>query len=162
MSGTIAHMGFHTVDLPQQVSLNPDDDFYIYLNLSDGGQPYDRTIEGYEWWAGVKVQSISHPGESYYSNNGVWYDLYDYENTANFCIKGLAFVTLNQPPNPPIINGPHYGKMSIKEYVFTLDTVTDPEGDQIYCYWDWGDGNIIDWVGPFNSGETITSITCMD
>jgi len=90
ISGTIPHRGFHTLDLDQPVSLNPDDNFYIYLKLSNGGQPYDRTIESNEWWAGVRVKSISHPGESYYYDNGNWHDLYDLDKTANFCIKGLA------------------------------------------------------------------------
>jgi C1A family cysteine protease len=90
VSGTIPHMGFHTVDLDQPASLHPDDNFYIYLKLSNGGQPYDRTIEANEWWGGVRIESVSHPGESYYYDNGDWYDLYDFDNTANFCIKGLA------------------------------------------------------------------------
>jgi len=44
---------------------------------------------------GALVQSSSHPGESYYWNGSAWLDLYDYDdppwnNSANFCIKGLA------------------------------------------------------------------------
>ena len=36
------------------------------------------------------VISSANPGESYYYTNGTWNDLYEYNETANFCIKGLA------------------------------------------------------------------------
>jgi hypothetical protein len=60
----------------------------------------------------------------------------------------------NQPPNPPTITGPHYGKINT-EYTFTIGPITDPDGDQLYCFWGWGDGNASDWLGPFPSGATF-------
>ena len=84
-SGTIEFRGFHTVKLDQPVNLTANDQFYIYLELSNGGIPYDRTTN--VW--GYTIKSISHPGESFYYENGSWHDLYYYDNTANFCIKGL-------------------------------------------------------------------------
>ena len=66
----------------------------------------------------------------------------------------VTVLTNNQPPNPPAIAGPHYGKINT-EYTFTIGPVTDPDSDQLYCLWSWGDGNGSDWLGPFNSGETI-------
>jgi subtilisin family serine protease len=33
-------------------------------------------------------------------------------------------------------------------------TATEPEGEDIYYMFDWGDGNYSDWVGPYASGET--------
>ena len=39
---------------------------------------------------GVFVESASSPGESYYYDSGNWHDLYDFDNTSNFCIKGLT------------------------------------------------------------------------
>jgi C1A family cysteine protease len=154
MSGTIPYKGFHTINLDQSVHLDQDNDFFIYLKLSNGGQPYDRTIEANEWWAGVKVQSVSHPGESYYYENGVWHDLYDFDNTANFCIKGLAFVTSNQPPNPPTITGPASGKKG-QSYPYKFVSA-DPEGNNVYYYIDWGDGTNTGWTGAYASGHEIT------
>ncbi len=91
--GNIAHMGFHTIDITP-VAFEKGDDFYIYLKLSHGGQPIDRTSEvpvllGSAGTSTVVISSAN-PGESYYYANGTWNDLYDYNNTANFCIKGLA------------------------------------------------------------------------
>jgi hypothetical protein len=40
--------------------------------------------------SGIIVESVSHPGESYYRSDSSWLDLYDFNDTANFCIKGLA------------------------------------------------------------------------
>ena len=92
-SDFIQHTGFHTIDLETPVSLTGGDDFYIYLQLSSGGQPYDLTSDvpvllgaSYK----VTVESASEPGQSYYLSGSDWLDLYDLDSTANFCIKGLT------------------------------------------------------------------------
>jgi len=92
-SGTIEYSGFHTIDLDSPIDLNPGDNFYIYVELSEGGHPYDKTSDvpvllGAKYR--VIVESASNPGESYYYSGGEWLDLYDYDTTANFCIKGLT------------------------------------------------------------------------
>jgi hypothetical protein len=101
LSGTIYHTGFHTVDLDTPIVLNTGDDFYIYLNLSNGGHPIDRTsivpvLLGASTM-NTLVPSSANVGESYYFDGSSWLDLYDYNfsdpswnGTANFCIKGLT------------------------------------------------------------------------
>ena len=44
-TGLIEFTGFHTIDLTTPVNMNPGNDFFVYLELSAGGQPYDRTSE---------------------------------------------------------------------------------------------------------------------
>ena len=59
----------------------------------------------------------------------------------------------NQQPEEPVTpDGPASGEAGV-EYTYTTSTV-DPDGDQVYYLWHWGD-EISNWMGPFDSGETI-------
>ncbi len=93
-TGLIEHLGFHTIDLIENVSLSAGDNFYIYLELSSGGQAYDCTAPTDATLgiisSGIPVPSRSAPGQSYFFNGSAWQDLYEIDSTANFCIKGLA------------------------------------------------------------------------
>jgi len=108
VSGTFDIRGFHTVDLPGPLELIAGDMFYIHVVLSEGGHAFDRTSEvpvllGNKYL--TIVGSTSEPGQSYYLNGGTWYDLYDQDATANFCIKGLSteesFLKIRLPDGTP-------------------------------------------------------------
>ncbi len=108
VSGVIESKGFHTVDLVSPVGVVPDDDFYLYLFLSDGGQPFDRTSEvpvllGASYKA--TVESTSEPGQSFYLSGQEWVDFYEDDTTANFCMKALAVrkipLNFDFPAEPP-------------------------------------------------------------
>jgi hypothetical protein len=74
---------------------------------------------------------------------------YDDDNGDN---SGSAYMfTRSNPPNPPFIDGPHWGIINVN-YTFCI-TVTDPNGDYILSIWDWGDGTTSTASGP--SGEPI-------
>jgi C1A family cysteine protease len=92
--GALSHLGLHTVTLDRYVKLRASDDFYVSLQVSDGGMAFDRTSLIPVLLGGVTsdalVRSQAAPGQSYYWENDVWYDLYDDDTTANFCIKALA------------------------------------------------------------------------
>ena len=36
-------------------------------------------------------------------------------------------------------------------------STTDPDNDQVFYWFDWGDGLNSGWVGPFNSGQTASA-----
>jgi len=62
----------------------------------------------------------------------------------------------NEAPNKPNKpTGQTKGKTG-SQYLYQTST-TDPEGNQIYYMWDWGDGNISDWLGPFASGAQASA-----
>jgi len=62
----------------------------------------------------------------------------------------------NSPPSTPVISGPANGKHGV-DYNFTF-TSTDPDGDNVFYYIEWGDGcPSVAWLGPFPSGQTITA-----
>ncbi len=98
MTGTFEFTGFHTVELDTSVSLSLGDHFYISLELSRGGQPYDRTSDvpvllGASYR--TIVPSAASAGESYFWNGSAWVDFQEYADpnfpgTGNFCIKALT------------------------------------------------------------------------
>ncbi len=98
-TGNLPYHGFHSINLNSPVSINSGEDFYIYLSLSSGGQPIDRTSEVPVLLGSsqrVIVKSDANPGESYYKQGSTWHDLYNYnfsnpswDGSANFCIKAL-------------------------------------------------------------------------
>jgi len=61
----------------------------------------------------------------------------------------------NNPPNPLPIEGPHWGVIN-ELYQFYINA-TDPDGDVLYCIWEWGDGNSTGWLGPYSNGTISAS-----
>jgi len=76
-------------------------------------------------------------------------------NEANTGIKTVP-IGPDYPPNTPERpTGQTSGEIHI-EYTYNT-TTTDPNNDQVYYKWSWGDGIISDWLGPFTSGELATA-----
>jgi hypothetical protein len=60
----------------------------------------------------------------------------------------------NNPPSTPEINGSTKGKVGLQQtYKFVS---TDPDGDNVYYFIFWGDGNYNGWLGPYNSSAEIS------
>jgi len=101
------YTGFYTVDLSSLLYLEEGNDFFVYLSLSRGGQPFDRTSEVPVLLIGDSyltiVNSTSNPNESFYWDGSQWQDMYYYEDppwpaqTANLCIKALTLDEDNVP-----------------------------------------------------------------
>jgi hypothetical protein len=75
-------------------------------------------------------------------------------------ISETLIVPSNEAPSIPEINGPPVGGPNT-ELFYTFVT-TDPEGNDVFYYIDWGDGTNSGWIGPFPSGEEITEIHSWD
>lgn len=89
-----------------------------------------------EWHQGYSYPPSSNPFNAYYVDDAVG------------TTPGGGGGSPNTPSTP---NGPTNGVVGT-EYTF-YTTTTDPEGDQIYYLFDWGDGTDSGWLGPHNSGE---------
>ncbi len=64
--------------------------------------------------------------------------------------------TMTKPPEKPEKpDGPTDGIVEVG-YLFSTST-TDPEGEGVYYMWDWDDGTYSEWLGPFDSGATVTA-----
>jgi hypothetical protein len=65
-------------------------------------------------------------------------------------VENLAAENANQPPNTPTQpTGPITGTMNAT-YSYST-TTTDPESQQVYYQWSWGD-SVSPWLGPYESG----------
>lgn len=63
----------------------------------------------------------------------------------------LAEISLkSDPPAVPDLTGPSWALIN-DSVTFSVNT-TDPDGDNVYYYLDWGDGTNTGWVGPSPSG----------
>jgi hypothetical protein len=72
--------------------------------------------------------------------------------------KGAAYVfkyTTHCPNKPSKPSGEINGKINV-EYTYTTST-TDPDGDDVYYLFDWGDGTDSGWIGPYKSGDTASA-----
>ena len=130
VSGSLTARGFHTIDLDTPVSLTTGDDFYLYLSLSDGGQPFDRSSDvpvllGADTRAWVP--SSAEPDQSFYRAGGVWHDLWNDDDSANFCVKGMTVVRGMMVGGPASLrsSGPVGGPFDPTTAVFTVENRND-------------------------------------
>jgi len=72
-------------------------------------------------------------------------------NQDNCPLMNLSINIAPFKPMKPL--GPSSGKPG-NEYVYS-SRATDPNGDQVYFEWDWGDGTDSGWLGPYDSGEIL-------
>lgn len=71
------------------------------------------------------------------------------------CISAIMAVSMHPTAKPSITNLTNGLYWVGVEYTFFV-TFVDPDGDNVYYYIDWGDGTYMEWLGPYNSGETIS------
>ncbi len=131
--------------------------------LFDASASYDPdgSIVLYEWdWNhdGVYDESQATPTATH-----VWTSPGDYvvtlrvtDNSSATATKSKTVSIIDQAPPAPVISGPTNGIIN-HDYEFSVGPITDPEGDSFYCKWDWGDGNISDWLGPYLSGQIASA-----
>lgn len=81
----------------------------------------------------------------------------DYNGDISVTSDGLSWSILyekpNDPPMRPTVNGITYGTTGFEHNYWA--STSDPNGDKVFYQWDWNDGNISEWMGPYNSGEEI-------
>jgi hypothetical protein len=160
--GTTEDRFGHTVSFSGDTALigaNQDDDPVDYA-----GSAYIFTRTGTTWTQQVKLLASDYMygrlfGESV-SLDGDTALIGAYGDNESGPGAGATYVfikeSINYPPNPPTITGPAEGKPgTVYEYNFST---TDPEGDQMYYFIDWGDGTNSSWIGPYASGFETTKV----
>jgi len=155
---------YHNDDSDWLVDFTDDiaDQYSDYINLnvipsgwSWGSDHYYFWEYGYDalFYHEYEFNHYYHSPQDTIENMNLTYDV----KVTKLILATLA--TLTQPTgssNPPEMptqpDGPTEG-LVYTEYSFSTST-TDPESDQIYYKWDFGD-EIGNWEGPFDSGETV-------
>lgn len=135
----------------------------VALGCKGWNDPYDGSSQSLDYFftigitSGAYTQGGSHQWalrEMY--TNGLWSKL-KYETFEWGALWGnpdLRLAPFNPPPEKPESpDGPSDGITDV-ELEFSAVT-TDPEDEQIYYKFDWGDGNFSEWIGPYNSSDAV-------
>jgi len=119
----------------------------------------------WDWGGGIITEWLGpYPSGSNISASHTWTHEGTYEvrakiacngNESNWSEPHTITIIRSGPPLKPLISGPHVGRVGIV-YNFSV-VLTDPEGDEFFYSWEWGDGNSTGWLGPFASGQTVTA-----
>jgi len=122
------------------------DDLYYFIDWGDGNidewiGPYVSGEEAIvsHMWSEIGEYEIKAKARDISENESKWSEPFH--------------VTISNPPEKPTLTGPTSGK-PYEVYTY-FATSTDPDGDQIYYLFDWGDGFNTGWLGPYNTGETV-------
>lgn len=91
--------------------------------------------------------------------NNLWYypkyEMFEWGSIWGNPDLGMGPAITSDPPVKPTTPA---GKTIVvwnKEYSYT-STTADPNGDQVFYMFYWGDGTNSGWLGPYNSGQTGT------
>ncbi|MFO7678221.1 MAG: PKD domain-containing protein [Thermoplasmatota archaeon] len=131
-------------------TIDPDnDDVYYQWDWDDnhtspwiGPYPSGITIEQTHSWENSGIYQIRVRARDFYGSMSSWSEPH-------------TIIIGNNPPETPIITGPSNGKSGVT-YLYSTST-TDPDDDLVYYIWDYGDGNSSDWMGPYPSGQKIST-----
>ncbi|KYK27196.1 hypothetical protein AYK20_02955 [Thermoplasmatales archaeon SG8-52-1] len=116
----------------------------LCIDMSTNYIAGDKTF-GELWGNGIK---------RYLNDNMDEMDYITIEEFQPFGDPSLIIAGESQPPSNPEIDGPINGNIGV-EYEWTFVS-TDPDGDNISYYIDWGDkSGEGGWYGPYFSGEEV-------
>jgi hypothetical protein len=128
--------------------------YYLTITIQGSGT-VTKSPDQPSYTYGQVVTLTAHPSSGWVFNQ--WGDdLTGNTNPATITMTGdksviANFTQTSQPPlTPGKPSGQSQGKVGVS-YRYTAVT-TDPENNQIFYQFDWGDGTMSAWVGPYDSG----------
>jgi hypothetical protein len=133
----------------------------VAYGMGSWDNPYDGSSQSFDYFFTTSVTSgdYTQGGAHQWAlrhmyTNGLWYSVkYEmFEWGAFWGSPNLSMANVNSPPlTPSTPSGTAKGDPGM-EYDFSSST-TDPDGDDIFYLFDWGDETLSDWLGPYNSGD---------
>jgi len=152
-SGTLTMPGYHTVDLPQSVSLSAGDRFSVVVKLTTPGYYYPIPVEYPE--PGYSSKATASPGESYISSDGsTWEDITTSYADTNVCVK--AFTTDAGQELASIVVSPATATLTVGETQTFTATGYDSGGTVITITPTWTSSNTT--VGSISQSGLFTAI----
>ena len=106
---------------------------------------HDNNIDALGGYYNYPVDGIDHWGIGCYR-----------EYNQDFYIDDFWITVYNHPPDTPQRPSGTTNGRAGKVYTYTTYT-NDPDEDQVYYKWEWGDGTYSGWLGPHDSGEMSTA-----
>jgi len=129
-----------------------------FLGSVTGGMSTDEKPYEWHWYLGDGTESFEQNPVHVYNQKGnytitlILTDGLGEEDR----IEGNVRIYNNKAPRiPGVPSGPSNGNKHDR-YYYTTST-SDPDGDNIYYMFDWGDGTQSNWMGPYRSNELITA-----
>jgi len=126
-------------------------DFYLIKTDIQGNIQWSETLGG-------KNADVCFSMQVTYDNGLIVLGCKGHPSKYNYDVWLIKIASLdNQNPYTPSkpIGNP-LGKIGMK-YNYTSCAI-DPNGDQLYYKWDWGDGTFSEWFGPYNSDMICEAI----
>ena len=123
-----------------------------FTGSADGGYPPYR----YHWDFGDEETSEEqNPTHEYTSagNYTVTFTVTDDNDSVDVDTTWALIRESNDPPGTPNIEGETHGYYG-ESYDYTF-IATDPDGDDIWYFIEWGDESNSGWIGPYDSGEEV-------
>ena len=108
--------------------------------------------DGLEWIGGMTDMGLLYLYENYSGGGSTKYYFEAYNVNGDPSIMIWSKNPSLPPETPTIPDGPEE-MVQFTETTFSSST-TDPDGDNIFYLFDWGDGNNSGWIGPYTSGQT--------
>jgi len=152
----IFHISIGYVGITYIFTIYWKDCVYYLIDWGDGSSsgwigPYPEEIVIItHTWSSPREYMLKLKGKDIYGNQSDWLTL-----------KIWIITFENNPPSAPVIDGPKRGrprtyKCTLKPgtYNYTFKA-TDPDGDNVSYYIDWGDGTCEGWIGWYASGEEV-------
>lgn len=140
-------------------TINVSEKYNSFINLEIVPRGYSWGSDHYYFWqagynaifyAESNFNDYYHSPEDTIENMNISYAVKN-SKLIIATLAELAEITDLQAPIKPIITkGESNGKFG-EEYKYSAVT-TDPQNDEIYYLWDWGDNTDSDWIGPYESG----------
>jgi hypothetical protein len=144
------------------LGINTEYDEYIGLTLQHGGSTWGSDHNSF-WDEGYDSLFYFEYTETPYYHTAQ--DTMAHIN-ATYAVKNMRLILatlaelaeaglLSNPPATPALTGPNTGVIN-EMYTFHAVT-TEPDGEDIYYFFDWGDGSKSGWLGPYTSGQEGTA-----